>query len=148
MKRLIGYFSLALLTFVIGVLTAKVGLLNETRNHGAPLLLSISSDTRIRNVNYYLVTVRNVSDKSVRGYSLGYDCSCRSWDNDDNPYPAGVSFTNPAPERQLLRPGESQQFPLPTDLINEPRVWLDLVHFDNGADWGPNRSHKEGYVRQ
>lgn len=96
----------------------------------------------------YIVTVRNRSNKTIRGFSLGHSCGCRSWDSDGNPYPPSITFSNPLPDRQVLRPGESLDFTMTFDATVPPRVWPDLVHFADGSNWGPNRGHKEGYVRE
>jgi hypothetical protein len=157
LSRIILYFSVALLTFVIGVSTWFANPLGWIKHESrGPLRVTISphlqpASSRV-SFEHYIVTIKNVSGKTVRGYSLGHTCDCRSWDNDGNPYPPGINFTNPIPERQVLRPGESQEMPLartglPTN-ESEPRVWADLVHFEHGPNWGPNQSHKEGYVRE
>jgi hypothetical protein len=87
-------------------------------------------------------------DKTIRGYSLGFSCDCRSSDSNDVPYLENISFTNPVPNRQILLPGASQEAPLPLGGPSGARVWVDLVHFEHGDNWGPNRGHKEGYVRE
>lgn len=157
MKRLTAYLAVAILTFGIGVLARSVNPLKWLEHDPAePLRATISPITRPANshvsFDYYVVTVKNVSGKTVRGYSLGLTCNCRSWDRDDNPYPPGITYMNPNPERQTLRPGESQEVPVPADELSsresKPRVWVDLVHFDGGANWGPNASHTDGYVRE
>lgn len=119
-----------------------------------PMTLNIkpSSDSiqEYPETSLYTVTVRNVSDKTIRGYSLGHTCDCRSWDSDGNLYPFGETFLNPVPDHQTLLPGESQQLTISigSNPNITPRVWVDLVHFTDGSNWGQNRGHKEGYVRE
>ena len=157
MKRLTAYVGVAILTFGIGVLARTVNPRKLIQREPAeplrvtmsPIKLSANSQVSF---DYYIVTVQNVSSKTVRGYALGHTCNCRGWDSDDNPYPMGINYMNPIPERQTLRPGESQEVPIPVDLLSsrssKPMVWVDLVHFAGGVNWGPNASHKEGYVRE
>ena len=157
MKRLPAYVGVAILTFGIGVFARSVDPLKWLQPEPTePLRVTISPNKLPANskvsFEYYLVTIENVSGKTVRGYSLGHACECRGWDSDDNPYPPDINYMNPSPERQTLRPGESQVMPFPADLLSsrgsKPTVWVDLVHFQGGANWGPNASHKEGYVRE
>ena len=154
MKRLTAYFGVAILTFGIGVLAQSVNPLKWLQQEPTePLRVTVSPNKRPPNskvsFEHYLVTVENVSGKTVRGYSLGRTCNCRSWDRDDNPLPLGISYTNPLPERQTLRPGESQEMPFDVSSKDSvPMVWVDLVHFAGGANWGPNVSHTDGYVRE
>lgn len=152
MKRHVIYATASLLTFGFGIslfqFTAKK---RRAEVSSAPLIVMVSRS--IASPKYQTITIKNVSDRVVRGYSLGHKCNCRSWDSDDRPYPEGISFTNPIPEQQFLQPGESQEFEWQlTDSESsrnqELEVWVDLVHFQDGVNWGPNQSHKEGYVRQ
>jgi len=157
MTRLAIYVVAALFTFAIGV---SSWLLNPFERMkpvpNEPLRVSMSLDGRTIDrttyVSRYIITVQNVSTKTVRGYSLGFTCNCRSWDSWDKPYPWGINFTNPNPQHQVLRPGEAQEVPMVFQgLIGselEPKVWVDLVHFQGEGNWGPNQSHKEGYVRE
>ena len=149
MKRYAMNVGVAVLTFSIGTV---VWLAHPFRHASwtEPLVVTMTPlpiSTALGEHNY-LITVKNVSDRSVRGYSLGHSCSCRGWDSDDQPYPANLNFTNPVPHQQLLAPGESQTIPMSLDSTVTPRVWVDLVHFSHGENWGPNRGHKEGYVRE
>lgn len=153
MNRSAIYVGAALFTFAIGVsawLVNPFGRMKPVPNE--PLRVAMSLDGRTADTRTYVprytVTVQNVSTKTVRGYSLGFTCNCRSWDSDDKLYPPGINFTNPNPQYQVLRPGESQEI---NGLIGdelEPKVWVDLVHFQGEGNWGPNQSHKEGYVRE
>lgn len=152
MRSITTNLGVAILTFAIGTLAWFVNPLRQTPQlEKGPLLVTVTPSTvslpAYHGLVLYDVTVRNVSDKTIRGYSLGFSCSCRSWDSNDNPYPDGISFLNPSPERQVLRPGESQVINLE---LRGPaaEVWPDLVHFEQGGNWGPNRGHKEGYVRE
>ena len=154
MKRLTAYLGVAILTFGIGVLARSVNPFRAPQHEPAePLLVMISPTTRFANpqdsFENYIVTIKNVSGKTVRGYMLGFNCNCRGWESDLKPYPLGITYIGPSPDRQTLRPGELQEIPLPFEIssVPKPRVWVDLVHFENGANWGPNRLHKDGYVR-
>jgi hypothetical protein len=154
MKRYAIYATVSLLTFAFGISLFHLRpWKRRVEISRAPLLLMVSQPSSIDSRQYRTITVKNVSDQVVRGYSLGYTCNCRSWDSDDRPYPDGVTYNNPIPERQHLRPGESQEFrwELPeteSSRNQEFKVWVDLVHFQDGVNWGPNQSHKEGYVRE
>ena len=151
MKRFISYCLIGLMGFAGGLLARNV---NPFRRASVePLLISISSvqkaDERV-GYEHYLVNIRNVSDKTVRGFSLGRNCDCYSFDEDNRRYPVGITYSNPLPERQILRPGESVDWPIASEdykRLPQPIFWADLVHFADGTNWGPNRSHKEGYVR-
>jgi hypothetical protein len=151
MKRQLIHVIALVLTFTLGVIIFHVRLrIPSDGTVRAPLQVTLSKPN---SVGYRTLKITNVSDQIVRGYSLGHTCNCRSWDSDDRFYPDGISFTNPIPERQLLLPGESQELVWPVSVAdNSPQeglqVWVDLVHFKNGTNWGPNRSHKEGYVRE
>jgi len=149
MKRYFVYATVSLLTFAFGISLfhlrpGKRG--DEPRS--IPLLVMVSQPSSISSRQYRTITIKNVSDRVVRGYSLGHTCNCRSWDSYDRPYPEGVTYSNPIPEQQLLQPGESQELMFETDSSRELEVWVDLVHFQGGANRGPNQSHKEGYVRE
>ena len=157
MTHLTIRLSVALFTFALGTLISLVlPIASIKQEPKEPLRVTVSperwpGDSKA-SFPHYIVTVQNVSGRTVRGYSLGHTCNCRSWDSDNHLYPEGVSFTNPVPEHQVLRPGETQEMPFDLDgpLANgsRPRVWADLVHFEKGSNWGPNQSHKEGYVRE
>jgi hypothetical protein len=150
-------FSIGTLAWVLNPLSHKStsnGPMTEYSNVPMALTITPSSDSILpqhySETSLYTVTVRNVSDKTIRGYSLGPTCDCRSWDSDGNLYPFGETFLNPVPHHQTLLPGESQQLTISirsTPNIT-PRVWVDLVHFTDGSNWGQNRGHKEGYVRE
>jgi hypothetical protein len=117
-----------------------------------PLRLTLLPERKSANSNdpfdHYIVKVENVSSKTIHGYSLGHTCNCRG-QGTYGPYPAGITFGNPLPARQLLKPGESQtEILIGRDLpIDQFKVWADLVHFTDGTNWGPNQSRTEGYVR-
>ena len=150
MKRFSANIGVAILTFSIGTV---IWLANPLRHKAwtEPLVVTMTphpSSITAHGEPQYVITVKNVSDRTVRGYSLGYSCACRGWDSEDQPYPANVNFSNPVPDHQLLAPGESQTIPMTLDPTITPRVWVDLVHFEHGENWGPNRGHKEGYVRE
>ena len=151
MKRYVIYASASLLTFAFGISLFHIGLgIRRREVSNAPLRVTVSQPSSMASRQYRTITIKNVSDRVVRGYSLGNTCNCRSWDSDDRPYPEGVTYTNPIPEQQILQPGESQEFMFEIDSSpnQELKVWVDLVHFQDGVNWGPNLSHKEGYVRQ
>jgi hypothetical protein len=117
-----------------------------------PLRVSLSQVKKSASSNvafdHYIVTVENLTSKTIHGYSLGRTCNCRG-QGTYGPYPEGVTFSNPTPARQLLKPGDSQTQIIPAyDLpIDQVKVWADLVHFTDGTNWGPNQSRTEGYVR-
>jgi len=148
MKRFSAKIGVAILTFSIGTVIWLVNPLRHTA-WTEPLVVTMTSHpSTAPGEPQYVVTVKNVSNRSVRGYSLGHSCACRGWDSSEQPYPAHVNFTNPIPDHQFLAPGESQTIPMTLDATVTPRVWVDLVHFEHGENWGPNRGHKEGYVRE
>ena len=154
MKRYVVYVTVFLLTFIFSVCVFHFR--DGNRFGGArsgPLRVIISPPNSVPSDQYQTITIKNVSDRVVRGYSLGFKCNCRSWDSDDRLYPYGISYTNPIPEHQLLQPGESKEFMWQLSETNtagnqQLEVWVDLVHFQGGGNWGPNHSHKEGYVRE
>jgi hypothetical protein len=153
MKRITTNLVVAILAFGIGTLSWFANPLRQSRPAtNEPLLVTITPKTltipKHGEPLLYVVSVKNVSDKTVRGYSLSHTCNCRSWDSNDVLYPDNVTFTNPVPLHQILLPGESQDIPMSLDGRSGSRVWLDLVHFEHGENWGPNRGHKEGYVRE
>ena len=139
-------FSVGLMSWVLNPFGTKVSQPHE------PVEITLTHDSD-KLPSYldgfgYVVTVRNRSDKTIRGFSLGQSCGCRSWDSDGHLYPPNTTFSNPLPDKQVLRPGESLDFTMTFDAGVAPRVWPDLVHFADGSNWGPNRGHKEGYVRE
>jgi hypothetical protein len=151
MKRLLIYFGAGSLALVLAVVAwAVFSKIRARRLTTEPLRVTVSS-LQPTNLNiafdHYIVRVENISTKTIRGFSLGHTCRCRSWDSDNNPYPPGVTFTNPSPERQVLRPGDTVEMPLAADHGPQPTVWVDFVHFANDGNWGANRSRKDGYVR-
>ena len=153
MKRVGINVAVAVLAFSVGLLSWLLnpfGIRVSQSHEPVEITLSKDSDklpTYLQGFGY-IVKVRNRSDKTIRGFSLGHSCGCRSWDSEGNPYPPSTNFTNPVPAWQELRPGESLDFPMTFDATVAPRVWPDLVHFTDGSNWGPNRGHKEGYVRE
>lgn len=153
MQRLTINLAVALLTFGIGVLlwfASSSRLIKPPLSE--PLRLTLFQERKSASLNvpfdHYIVTVENVSSKTIHGYSLGHKCNCRG-QGTYGPYPEGISFSNPTPARQLLKPGESQtQILYGEDLpIDQLKVWADLVHFTDGTNWGPNQGRTEGYVR-
>jgi hypothetical protein len=118
-----------------------------------PLQLSVSEAIDPSLGPVHLVTIKNVSGRTVRGFSLGMRCDQSGRDIDDRPYADNTCYTNPSVNHQVLRPGESQQWPIPVPHLvargSKPPVWVDLVHFGNGVpNWGENKGHKDGYVRE
>jgi len=118
----------------------------------APLRLTLSkvrvAASRQIPIGHYIVAVENVSSKTVQGYSLGRTCNCRG-EGTHVTYPQGITFSNPRPSRRVLKPGESQTEVISAQgmAIPQLKVWVDLVHFTDGTNWGPNQSGTEGYVR-
>lgn len=154
MKRRATLLAVALLTFAFGVLAWFVNPVRLLKHEPAePLRITLMplkpAYRSPASADSYLVTVENISTKTIRGYSLGQTCDCQSGGT-YGMYPKGVIFSNPIPERQVLRPGESQTVPVPA--IGLPfeklKVWADLVHFTDGTNWGPNQGRTEGYVRE
>lgn len=154
MKKVGIKLAVALLAFSVGMLSWLLNPLGTRVSHShEPLVVTIKQNPDYQLPTYpheswYTVTLRNTSDKTIRGFSLGSSCGCRSWDSDGNLYPPNITFSNPSPERQVLRPGETQEVTMSFVSTIAPRVWPDLVHFEDGSNWGPNRGHKEGYVRE
>lgn len=153
MKRLTIGLAVALLISGIGALlwfASSSKLIKPQPSEPLRVVLSQERKAATANfpVDHYIVTVENVSSRTVQGYSLGHTCDCRA-QGTHGPYPEGISFSNPNPDRQLLKPGESQ-----TQIVSaydrpfeQVKVWVDLVHFTDGTNWGPNQSRTEGYVR-
>ena len=153
MQRLTTNLAVALLTFGIGVLLWFAGPSRLLKPEPLePLRLTLSQETKTASpdvpFDHYILTIENVSSKTIHGYSLGRTCNCRGQAT-YGPYPDGIIFSNPNPSRQVLEPGASQtEFLFRDDLpIDQLKIWADLVHFTDGTNWGPNQSRTEGYVR-
>jgi hypothetical protein len=153
MKGLTMKLAVTFLTIALGALLSfgnppRVA----TRAASAPLRLTLSKLREPATANipvaHYTVKVENVSSKTIQGYSLGRTCNCRG-EGTYGAYPTGITFNNPSPSRQLLQPGQSQTEIVsdPGPATSRPKVWVDLVHFTDGTNWGPNQSRTEGYVR-
>jgi hypothetical protein len=153
MKKVGINLTVALLAFFFGMLSWLLNPLGTMSQMHEPLVVTIKQNSEYNLPTYpyessYIVTVRNTSDKTIRGFSLGSLCACKSWDSDGNLYPPNITFSNPVPDWQVLQPGETLDIPMSFVSTIAPRVWPDLVHFEDGSNWGPNRGHKEGYVRE
>ena len=150
-KRSLIYLGITGGVLLIGVCAwTVVSKIRGRHSSNEPLRITVSSiRPATANVpfDHYVVRLENVSPKTIRGFSLGHTCRCRGWDSQDNPYPAGVNYTNPLPERQVLQPGDVHEMPMAADIGTNPNVWVDFVHFANDGNWGRNLSHKDGYVR-
>ncbi|GEM_PF-2654921 len=153
MQRSAVHLIVALITFKTGVFVWRLNPLRfRPAEPSEPLRVTFTPTRLTASANvpfeHYLVTVENVSSKTIRGYSLGHTCSCRGYGT-YGPYPEGISFSNPTFERQNLEPGASQVEVLLVDNVppGQIKVWADLVHFTDGTNWGPNQSRTEGYVR-
>jgi hypothetical protein len=153
MQRLTINLAVALLTFSFGVLIWQGNPVQLIQSHSSePLRRTLSQERKPANAkvtfDHYKVIVENVSLKTIHGYSLGWTCNCRG-EGTYGRYPEGITFSNPAPTSQLLKPGEIRTEILPAwDLpVEQLKVWADLVHFADGSNWGPNQSRTEGYVR-
>ena len=151
MKGLTMKLAVTVVTIAVG---ASLSFANPPRlaPSPAPLRLTLSkvriAATPQLPIDHYLLTVKNVSSKTIQGYSLGHTCNCRG-QGTHGQYPDGITFSNPSPSRQVLQPGESQTEVISAHGIAIPqlKVWVDLVHFKDGTNWGPNQSGTEGYVR-
>ena len=150
MRKVSLRLGVAILTFVVGTAMSLLNPFHFVPANAAPLTVVLTNERLASSAGVYIVTVKNVSRETIRGYSLGFTCNCRSWDSNGNPYPDGINYLNPQPASQVLHPGESQKtFVSFNDLPSTQfRVWVDLVHFDGKGNWGPNDGHKEGYVRE
>ncbi len=153
MQRLATNLTVALFTFGMGVLLWFADPLRLIRPQPLePLRLTLSQEKETASskipFDYYILTIENVSSKTIHGYSLGQTCNCRG-QGTYGPYPEGIIFSNPNPSRQVLKPGESQSQILFSERlpVDQLRIWPDLVHFTDGTNWGPNQSRTEGYVR-
>ena len=152
MQRLTLRLAVAFLTFGVGVLLWSANPLKWIQPHSAEPLHLALSERRAASSNipfdHYIVTIENVSSRSIQGYSLGHTCHCRG-QGTYGPYPEGMTFSNPNPTWQRLEPGESQTRIISghNQSIDQVKVWVDLVHFKDGTNWGPNQSRTEGYVR-
>jgi hypothetical protein len=153
MQRFAPNLAVALFTFGIGVLLWFASPLRLLRPQPLePLRLTLLQEKKTASsdvaFDHDILTIENVSSKTIHGYSLGRTCNCRG-QGTYGPYPDGIIFSNPNPARQILEPGESQtQFLFRDDLpIDQLKIWPDLVHFTDGTNWGPNQGRTEGYVR-
>ncbi|HET8671078.1 MAG TPA: hypothetical protein VFM05_10755 [Candidatus Saccharimonadales bacterium] len=148
MKRMLIGIGVSVITLFAGIL---VSVLSPKVNAREPLQVTVSSlqpaNSQIP-FDHYTVLIKNVSSKTVRGYSLGSTCECQSWDSYGTRHPRGIQFSIPNPDRQHLLPGETQEYPLFGPRSgSKPTVWVDLVHFENDGNWGTNSSRTDGYVR-
>jgi hypothetical protein len=153
MKRLLTWVGVSTLIFAAGFSTAVVVQSRISHDPIPPFQISISDAVDPSLGKVHLVTIKNVSGRTVRGFSLGMRCGQSGRDIDDRPYTDHTCYTNPSVDHQVLRPGESQQWPIPPgNLVADgakPLVWVDLVHFGGGVpNWGENKGHKDGYVRE
>ena len=146
MPRLVTCVCVTLITFGLALLVWFANPFRTTYQSRGPLRVTISPEKHqpdtIASYAYYPVTVQNVSPETVRGFSLAFTCNCYE----------RIGFTYPNPERQLLKPGESQMWPAAVEIlpVNEAErmVWVDLAHLDSGINWGPNKGRTEAYVRE
>ena len=147
MKRNHIGIGVSVVTLFAGIL---VSVLSPKVDAREPLHVRVSSLQPANSeipFDHYMVLIKNVSSKIVRGYSLGSTCECQSWDSNGNRHPRGIQFSNPNPDRQHLLPGETQEYPLFSHQSgSKPTVWVDLVHFENDGNWGRNTSRTDGYV--
>jgi hypothetical protein len=153
MRRFAVHFIIALFTFSCGVLVSRISPIQLVPAEPSEPLRVTLAPTRLPPsakvlFDHYLVTIENVSSKTVHGYSLGHTCRCRGFGT-YGPYPEGISYSNPSPQRQKLAAGASHTQVLYADNVptDQFKVWVDLVHFTDGTNWGPNQSRTEGYVR-
>jgi hypothetical protein len=153
MKTLLTWVGVTTVTFAAGFSAAVVMQHRIAPDPAPPLQLSVSETVDPRLGPVHLVIIRNVSGRTVRGFSLGMRCDQSGRDIDDRPYADNTCYTNPSVNHQVLRPGESQQWPIPVSHLiaggSKPPVWVDLVHFGGGVpNWGENKGHKDSYVRE
>jgi hypothetical protein len=153
MRKLLDRAGVSVFIFSAGFSAAIVTQRVIGQEPTPPLQLTVSQTADATMDHVYLVTIRNVSNKTVRGFSLGMRCDRSGRDIDDRPYADNTCYTNPSMDFQVLRPGESQQMPLPVPYFaaggSKPPVWVDLVHFGRGVpNWGENKGHKDSYVRE
>ena len=153
MQRFTITLAVASVAFALGVLLWFAASSRSIKPEPSePLLVTVSPEILKANskvsFDHYLVTVKNVSSKTIHGYSLGFTCRCRAGGT-YGPYPEGINFGHPIPARQLLKPGQSQSdiVPVSEQPVSQLEVWADLVHFTDGTNWGPNQGRNEGYVR-
>jgi len=154
MHRLLTYPAIALVLLSLALTEAGYAAPSPvawaTRS-AAPLQVRVISverhrsalfDTRHGTFAAYVikVSVKNVSGKTMQGYSLRGGVGAL----------AGSTF--PYPERQTLRHGESGEevmlMPLPADY--RPfglEVSVEFVNFSDGTTWGPNQTYARNFVR-
>ena len=82
------------------------------------------------------VTIRNTGCKTIRGYALDYRG------------PGGYGHSIPYPNRQTIKPGDSQEYVIRYWHDTNLTVTADFVNFADKSNWGPNRTKSEGYVRE
>ncbi|HMJ27065.1 MAG TPA: hypothetical protein VK475_14605 [Pyrinomonadaceae bacterium] len=153
MKRLLTWVGVSTITFAAGFSAAIVVQSRINQDSTPPLQITVSEAVDPTLGRVHLVTIKNVSGRTVRGFSLGMRCDQSGRDIDDRPYADNSCYTNPSVQHQVLRPGESQQWPIPVPHLlaggSKPPVWVDLVHFGGGVpNWGENKGHKDGYLRE
>lgn len=112
MQRLTIGLAVASLTFSLGVLLWFAASWRSIKPEPSePLLVTFSPEIQKANskvpYEHYILSVKNVSSKPIRGYSLGHTCNCRAGGT-YGPYPEGINFGHPIPALQLLKPGESR----------------------------------------
>lgn len=78
------------------------------------------------------VTIENTGCKTIRGYPLAYRG------------PRGDGQSIPYPNRQTIKPGESQQYVIHHWSDTNLTVTADFVNFADQSTWGPNRTKSEG----
>lgn len=153
MRRRLAWAGVAAFIFSAGFSAAIVTQRVIGQEPTPPLQLTVSETDDPNLGHVHLVTIKNVSNKTVRGFALGMRCDQSGRDIDDRPYADNTCYTNPTVDYQVLRPGESQHMPLPylhfASGGSQPLVWVDLVHFGRGVpNWGENKGHKDSYVRE
>jgi hypothetical protein len=153
MRRLLTWAGVSAFIFSTGFSAALLTQRVVGQEPPPPLQLTVSKSVDAGSRRIYLVTIKNVSSRTVRGLSLGRHCDQSGRDIDDRPYADNACYTNPLMDSQVLRPGESVQWSLDAPhfatVESKPLVWVDLVHFGPGVpNWGENKGHKDSYVRE
>src|ERR1700681_4034090 len=103
MKRFFAWIGVLVLTFSVGVAAAIV--IQKPANHDptSPLYLTVSEaltfDPSLGQV--HVVTIKNVSGRTIRGFSLGLNSEQSGTDIDGRPYADNTCYTYPLVDHQV-----------------------------------------------
>jgi len=160
MYRYAARFSVALLTFAIGLLVSAVpGIFNRAPararhvsfchrkvGHVPSPVMSIGTQPNEPMKIFYLSTsldpadpnkrqvhflVENRSDRDIKGFTISYRSS---WASNTKGGGGGVSVMA-NPQEQVFRPAESQVVTINCDADQVLTLWLNSAEFADGSHW-------------